>query len=150
MLCTPVLIFTSGSFNSSFRAPTLWFFNLTVATCHIHCKHFPSLCQFFLMRKQTKHKDPRSLPFSYDTKMAASSYQVYKALVLRAFLRILCQCQNLGKISVVIVKSLHKTTHCCRGTCTYTPRRNIFMTRSRDQRKPKQIPWSFELPWRIV
>ena len=30
----------------SFRAPTLWFINLTVATCHIQCT-FLSLCQFF-------------------------------------------------------------------------------------------------------
>ena len=31
---------------SSFRAPTLWFINLTVATCHIQYT-FLSLCQFF-------------------------------------------------------------------------------------------------------
>ena len=31
---------------SSFRAPTLWFVNLTVATCHIQYT-FLSLCQFF-------------------------------------------------------------------------------------------------------
>ena len=31
---------------SSFRAPTLWFINLTVTTCHIQYT-FLSLCQFF-------------------------------------------------------------------------------------------------------
>ena len=31
---------------SSFRAPTLWFIDLTVTTCHIQYT-FLSLCQFF-------------------------------------------------------------------------------------------------------
>ena len=31
---------------NSFRAPTLWFIDLTVATCHIQYT-FLSLCQFF-------------------------------------------------------------------------------------------------------
>ena len=42
MLCAPVFIFTSGN---SFTSPTLWFIDLTVATCHIQYTLL-SLCQF--------------------------------------------------------------------------------------------------------
>ena len=38
---------------SSFRAPTLWFIDLTVATCHIQ-HTFLSLCQFFFTRYSAK------------------------------------------------------------------------------------------------
>ena len=41
---------------SSFRAPTLWFIDLTVATCHIQST-FLSLCQFIFTRKQRKHEN---------------------------------------------------------------------------------------------
>ena len=44
MLCAPVYIYIRQL--SSFRAPTLWFIDLTVATCHIQYT-FLSLCQFF-------------------------------------------------------------------------------------------------------
>ena len=39
----------------SFRVPTLWFIDLTVATCHIHY-HPLRLCQCF-PRKRRKHKN---------------------------------------------------------------------------------------------
>ena len=42
---------------SSFRAPTLWFINLTVATCHIQYT-FLSLCQ---IRKQARNTEKASL-----------------------------------------------------------------------------------------
>ena len=45
MLCTLISIFTSGSSALLLRAPTLWFIDLTVATCHIQYT-FLSLCQF--------------------------------------------------------------------------------------------------------
>ena len=49
---------------SSFRAPTLWFIHVTVATCHIQYT-FLSLCRFlFFKRKRTKHENTRSPPFS--------------------------------------------------------------------------------------
>ena len=48
---------------SSFRMPTLWFIDLTVATCHIH-HTFLSLRQIFFTSKWTKHKKTGSLPFS--------------------------------------------------------------------------------------
>ena len=60
---------------SSFRAPTLWFIDVTVVTCHIQYT-FLSLCRL------TKHEN--TPPFSYDTKMAAGSYWARKALIRRA------------------------------------------------------------------
>ena len=45
MLCAPAFIFTSGTANSSFRVPTLWFIDLTVPTVHIQ-DTFLSLCRF--------------------------------------------------------------------------------------------------------
>ena len=56
---------------SSFRAPTLWFIDLTVATCHIQY-NFPSLCQF--VHEKTDKTRKYSKAFSYDTKMAADGY----------------------------------------------------------------------------
>ena len=53
---------------SSFRAPTLWFIDLTVATCHIQYT-FLSLCQFF-----SRENGQNTKILSYDTKMAADSY----------------------------------------------------------------------------
>ena len=41
MLCMPVFIFTCGSSALLIRVPTLWFIDLTVATCHY------SFYQFF-------------------------------------------------------------------------------------------------------
>ena len=57
---------------SSFRAPTLWFVDLTIATCHIQS----TFLHFFITRKWTKDENTQSPPFSYDTKikMAADSY----------------------------------------------------------------------------
>ena len=58
---------------SSFRAPTLWFIGLTVATYHTQYT-FPEFTPNFLTRKRTKHENTRTPPFSYDTyhmKMAA-------------------------------------------------------------------------------
>ena len=46
---------------SSFRAPTLWFIDLTVVTCHIQYT-FPSLYPFVCTRQQTKHKHIPSPP----------------------------------------------------------------------------------------
>ena len=48
---------------------TLWFIDLTVATCHI--QYLSEFMSKHLTRKRAKHKNTRSLPFSYDTKMAA-------------------------------------------------------------------------------
>ena len=56
---------------SSFMAPTSWFIDLTVATCHIQYT-FLSLCQFFFTRKWTKHEKTRSAQCLYDTKVAAN------------------------------------------------------------------------------
>ena len=56
---------------SSFRAPTLWFIDLSVATFHIQYT-FLSLCQFISQNKAgEKHENTRSPPFLNDTKMAA-------------------------------------------------------------------------------
>ena len=56
---------------SPFRAPTLWFIDLTVPTCHIQYT-FLSLCQhFFFTTERTKHENTR---LSYDMKMAADGY----------------------------------------------------------------------------
>ena len=60
VLCACVYIYIRQL--SSFRAPMLWFIDLTVAICHI---------QYTFL---TKHENTRSPPFSYDTKMAADSY----------------------------------------------------------------------------
>ena len=46
MLCAPLFIIIYIRQLSSFRAPTLWLIDLTVATCHIQYT-FLSLCQFF-------------------------------------------------------------------------------------------------------
>ena len=64
MLCAPVFIFTSGS--------TLWFIDLTVATCHIQYT-FLSLCQCF-SRENGQNMRSRSPLSSYVTKMAADGY----------------------------------------------------------------------------
>ena len=69
---------------NSFRTPTLWFIDLTVAACHIQCT-FLSLCQF-VSRENGQNTKILGLPFSYDTKMAADGYQVRKALILRELL----------------------------------------------------------------
>ena len=49
---------------SSFRAPTLWFISMTVATCHIQYT-FLSLCRFY-SRENVQNTN--------DTKMAAEGY----------------------------------------------------------------------------
>ena len=67
---------------SPFRAPMLWFINLTVATCHIQYTSL-SLCHFFYTRKRTKHENT---PFSYDMKIAAD-YNARKALAVRELLQ---------------------------------------------------------------
>ena len=56
-----------------FSTSTLWFIDLTVATCYIQYV-FLSLCPFFFMRKWTEHENTQSPPSSYDTKMAANGY----------------------------------------------------------------------------
>ena len=66
-LCTCVYIYIRQL--SSFRAPTLWFIDLTVATCHI--QYTSEFMPIFFTRKRTKHENTRSPPLSYDTKMAA-------------------------------------------------------------------------------
>ena len=58
---------------SSFRAPMLWFIDLTVASCHIQYT-FLSLCQYCFHKKTDKTWKYSSPPFSYDTKMAADDY----------------------------------------------------------------------------
>ena len=56
-LCTFVHIYIWQL--SSFRAPTLWFIGLTVATCHIQYT-FLSLWQFFFNRRWTKCENTQS------------------------------------------------------------------------------------------
>ena len=46
----------------SFRASTLWFIDLTVASCHIQYTFLSSLL-FFFTRKWTKHENTRSAIF---------------------------------------------------------------------------------------
>ena len=46
----------------SFRASTLWFIDLTVASCHIQYTFLSSL-HFFFTRKWTKHENTRSAIF---------------------------------------------------------------------------------------
>ena len=58
---------------SSFRVPTLWFIDLTDATCHIQ-NTFLSLCEFFFAWENWWNTRILSLPFSYDMKVAANSY----------------------------------------------------------------------------
>ena len=41
---------------SSFRPPTLWFIDLTVAACHIQYT-FRSLCQFFPLEKEEEEEE---------------------------------------------------------------------------------------------
>ena len=53
---------------SSFRVSTLYFIDLTVATCHI---------QYTFLRKRTKHENTQKSPFSYGTKMAADRYKAH-------------------------------------------------------------------------
>ena len=65
MLCASVYIYIRHL--SSFRAPTWWFIDLTVATFHIQYI-------FFFTRKRTKHENTRCPPFSYRKKMAAGGY----------------------------------------------------------------------------
>ena len=65
----------------SFRAPTLWFIDLTVATYHTQYI-FLSLCRSFARENGQNTKNTRSPPFSYDTKMAADGYWARKALIL--------------------------------------------------------------------
>ena len=55
---------------SSFRAPTLWFIDLTVAACHIQ-NTFLSYCKYFQEKTNTTLQSP---PFSYDTIMVADGY----------------------------------------------------------------------------
>ena len=50
MLCVPVFIFTCTSSSALSGHSTLWFINLTVATCHIQ-HTFLSLCQYFFHEK---------------------------------------------------------------------------------------------------
>ena len=54
---------------SSFRVSTLWFIELTVATCHIQYT-FLSLCQI-LSRENEQNTSP---PFSHETKVVADGY----------------------------------------------------------------------------
>ena len=58
---------------SSFWVPTLWFIDLTVATCYIQytCLSFMQIC---FTRKRTKHKSTRSPPFLYHMKMATDGF----------------------------------------------------------------------------
>ena len=52
---------------SSFRAPTLWFIDLTVASCHIQYT-FLNLCRFF---SRENGQNTKILEVRYHTKMAA-------------------------------------------------------------------------------
>ena len=58
---------------SSFRVLTLWFIDLTVAALP-YSIHFSEFIPVSFTRKQAKHKNTQSLPFSYDAKMAANGY----------------------------------------------------------------------------
>ena len=99
MLCTPVFIFTSGS-SALFRVPTLWFMDLTVATCHIQYT-FLSLGRFFFFtRKRTKQENTRS------SENGRRSKHARKALILRQPL--------LGSVSVTGVGALYSRS--CPGS----------------------------------
>ena len=65
---------------SSFRAPTLWFIDLTIATCHIQY-NFPSLCPFFFSREN--RENTKILGVRHETKMDAEGYWARKALLVR-------------------------------------------------------------------
>ena len=79
MLCACVYIYIRQL--SSFRAPTLWFIDLTVATCHIQYT-FLSLCQCF----HEKTDKTREYSKSSDMKIVADGYKARKTLILREFL----------------------------------------------------------------
>ena len=69
-LCACVYIYIRQL--SSFRAPMLWFIDLTVVTCHIQYT-FLSLCQY-VSRENGQNTKILGPPFSYDTKMSADVY----------------------------------------------------------------------------
>ena len=50
----------------------MWIINLTATTCHIQLIHFPEFMSISVRRKQAKDDNTQSLPFVYDTKMAAN------------------------------------------------------------------------------
>ena len=51
---------------------------VVVYQCNCHFRsyslHFSKFIQIYFTRKQTKYENTRSLPFSYDMKMASDSY----------------------------------------------------------------------------
>ena len=69
--CVDIYIRQLGPFSTS----TLWFIDLTVATCYIQYV-FLSLCPFFffIWENGQNTKILKVQPFSYDIKMAANSY----------------------------------------------------------------------------
>ena len=79
MLCTPVFIFTSSSL-ALLGHLHCGSFDLTVSTCHIQYT-FLSLCP-----PKKREKTDKTWKYSYDTKVAAGSYWVCEALILRKLL----------------------------------------------------------------
>ena len=76
MLCVPVFIYLHPAPQlSSFRAPALWFIDLTV-TANTNIQYtFLSLCHLIVYEKTDKtQKYSISPPFSYDMKIAVDSY----------------------------------------------------------------------------
>ena len=81
MLCTPVFYIYIWQL-ASFRAAHAVVYR---SDCRYlsYSIHFSEFMPIIFMRKQTKHENTLSLPFSYGTKMAVDSYWAGKALILR-------------------------------------------------------------------
>ena len=77
--CAPVFIFTTGS-STLLGRPRC---DLSICCYLPHSIHFSEFMSVVFTRKRTKHKNTRSPPFLYDTKMAADGYYARKALILR-------------------------------------------------------------------
>ena len=69
--CAPVFIFTTGS-STLLGRPRC---GLSICCYLLHSIHFSEFMSVVFTRKWTKHKNTRSPPFSYDTKMAAMGAQ---------------------------------------------------------------------------
>ena len=121
MLCVPVFIFISGSSISSFRAPTLWFINLTVATCHIQCT-FLGLCQFLHEKTDKTWKYLKSAIFIWYENgrrrlLGAQSINTFKRINSLEECLMSCRLTKMSESSIsywaVIMNNFyHGTVHC--------------------------------------
>ena len=104
----------------SFRAPTLQFINLTVATCHIQYT-FLSLCQFVSRENGQNTKNTRSPPFSHDIKMAPDGLLGVQSIntesaPLRPYLHLNSLLPCLSD-DTTTVQSSTRTQSCSQKTC---------------------------------